>query len=199
VPATAADRHAGHGDVGEGKAKAAVRDRNHDRIPDRWERRHGLSLEVSQLKRDQDRDGVRNRAEYLARTDPRDADTDDDGVRDGREGAGRITAFAGGRLSVRLFNGDEVTARVDAQTSIECHPAAELEREAAHDHSGDETSGDEITRDDPEDERYTDDTGDEADEHRCSDAALKPGRVVREGEMRATAAGLAWRELELVR
>ncbi len=57
-------------------------DRNRDRIPDRWEKAHNLSLKVNQAGRDQDRDGLKNLTEYRSGTDPRDADSDDDGVRD---------------------------------------------------------------------------------------------------------------------
>ena len=41
---------------------AAAKDRTHDHIPDRWEKRHHLSLKVNQAQRDQDRDQLRNRA-----------------------------------------------------------------------------------------------------------------------------------------
>jgi hypothetical protein len=64
---------------------AAKSDRNHDRIPDRWEKKHGLSLKVNQARRDQDRDGLKNLGEFRARTDPRDDDSDNDGVEDGDE------------------------------------------------------------------------------------------------------------------
>ena len=46
-------------------AMAAAKDRNHDRIPDRWEKRHHLSLTVKQTGRDQDSDQLRNRAEFM--------------------------------------------------------------------------------------------------------------------------------------
>jgi multidrug efflux pump subunit AcrB len=59
---------------------AAAKDRNGDRIPDRWEKRHHLSLKVNQAKRDQDGDGLDNRGEWKAKLDPRDDDTDDDGI-----------------------------------------------------------------------------------------------------------------------
>ena len=49
-------------------AVAGAKDRNHDRIPDRWEKRHHLSLHRNQARRDQDRDHLRNRAEFLAGT-----------------------------------------------------------------------------------------------------------------------------------
>jgi hypothetical protein len=66
-------------------AAARSRDRNHDRIPDRWEHRHHLSLRVNQANRDQDRDHLVNLAEFRSGTDPRDADSDDDGVEDADE------------------------------------------------------------------------------------------------------------------
>ncbi|MGZ5324620.1 MAG: hypothetical protein ACXWZW_08360 [Solirubrobacterales bacterium] len=68
-------------------ALASSRDGNDDSIPDRWEQRHGLSLKVDQAKRDQDRDGLKNKGEYRHKTDPRDADTDDDGFKDGDDDA----------------------------------------------------------------------------------------------------------------
>ena len=64
---------------------ALAADRNDDRIPDRWETRHGLSLSQKQTRRDQDRDGLQNLTEYRSHTDPLDGDSDDDGVEDGDE------------------------------------------------------------------------------------------------------------------
>jgi hypothetical protein len=64
---------------------ALAADRNDDRIPDRWEKRHGLSLKVKQTRRDQDRDGVQNLTEYRSHTEPLDDDSDADGVEDGDE------------------------------------------------------------------------------------------------------------------
>ena len=64
---------------------AAAKDRNRDRIPDRWEKKNDLSLKVDQANKDQDRDRVDNLNEFQEGTDPRDKDTDNDGVRDGRE------------------------------------------------------------------------------------------------------------------
>lgn len=63
-------------------AAASKADKNKDGIPDRWERKHGLSLKVDQRKRDQDRDGLRNLAEFRSATDPKAVDTDQDGVDD---------------------------------------------------------------------------------------------------------------------
>src|SRR5215203_917260 len=66
-------------------AMARGKDRNHDRIPDRWEHRHHLSLKVKQTKRDQDKDGLNNLSEFRHHSDPRDADSDNDGLDDGDE------------------------------------------------------------------------------------------------------------------
>ena len=67
--------------------RSARVDRNHDRIPDRWECRHNLSLKVKQTRRDPDRDGLNNLGEFQAGDDPHRADSDNDGVRDGNEHA----------------------------------------------------------------------------------------------------------------
>jgi hypothetical protein len=63
----------------------APRDRDHDRMPDRWERNHHLSPTRPSAKRDPDRDHLRNRRELRLRTHPRWADTDRDHLRDGAE------------------------------------------------------------------------------------------------------------------
>jgi hypothetical protein len=72
-----------------GSALASSKDRNHDRIPDRWEKRHHLSLKVNQAKKDPDKDGLNNLGEFRSHTDPRDPDTDNDGTEDGDEDADR--------------------------------------------------------------------------------------------------------------
>jgi hypothetical protein len=66
-------------------ALASSRDSNGDRIADRWEKKYDLSLAKNQAPRDQDKDGVKNLAEYRAGTDPREADTDNDGTTDGTD------------------------------------------------------------------------------------------------------------------
>ena len=103
-------------------ALSVAKDRNDDGIPDRWEKRHHLSLKVDQARRDQDSDALRNRGEYEAGMDPRDEDTDGDGIDDGDEGAGTITAWDPdtGELTIAMFGGDEVTGTVTEDTEIEC-------------------------------------------------------------------------------
>jgi hypothetical protein len=68
-------------------AVAAPKDKNRDRIPDRWEKKFKLSLKVNQANRDQDRDRVDNLNEFREGTNPKDADSDNDGVKDGKEDA----------------------------------------------------------------------------------------------------------------
>jgi thrombospondin type 3 repeat protein len=64
---------------------AVRRDRDHDGLPDRWEKRHHLSIAKKSAKGDPDRDGLRNLREYRLRTNPRRKDTDHDGLRDRAE------------------------------------------------------------------------------------------------------------------
>ena len=62
-----------------GAANPADRDR--DGMADRWERSH----HVASARADQDKDGLTNLGEYRSKTDPRDADSDDDRVSDADE------------------------------------------------------------------------------------------------------------------
>lgn len=66
-------------------ALAKSADRNHNKIPDKWEKKYHLSLKKSQAKKDADKDGLTAINEYLAGTSPKLKDTDHDGVRDGLE------------------------------------------------------------------------------------------------------------------
>jgi thrombospondin type 3 repeat protein len=63
----------------------AARDRDHDGLPDRWERRYDLSTARPSARVDRDHDGLSNRREFKLRTNPRKRDTDHDGLRDGAE------------------------------------------------------------------------------------------------------------------
>jgi hypothetical protein len=64
---------------------ALARKHDHDRMPDKWEKRHHLNLKTDDSRRDRDRDGLSNYGEYRAHTNPRKKDSDHDGRRDGRE------------------------------------------------------------------------------------------------------------------
>ena len=186
-------------------------DRNRDGIPDRWERANHLSLKVNQARRDQDHDGLRNKAEFRAGDNPRDADTDNDGVEDGHEKAGQIASFTGGVLIVHLFNGDDVKGTVDADTEIECRtaPSATTAARAADDGDGgggdDDNSGPGSNHQGQGDDgdRHGDDEGDDNDgeDHNqpgCDATKLTAGATVGEAELKATPAGLVFEKIELV-
>jgi hypothetical protein len=186
-------------------------DRNRDRIPDRWERAHHLTLKVNQAKRDQDHDGLRNRAEFMAGDDPRDADTDNDGIGDGKEKAGQVVSFTGGVLIVHLFNGDDVKGTVDDNTEIECEdgpattPTAPSARAADDGHGGGGDDDDDHGDNQGDNENRGHDEGDDDDgddenhgQPGCDASKLTPGAVVGEAELKATAGGLVFEKIELV-
>jgi len=181
-------------------AMAAAKDRNHDRIPDRWEKRHHLSLTVKQTGRDQDGDQLRNRAEFLAGDDPRDEDSDGDGVEDGDENAGTIESFdpATGRLTIALFGGDTVTGLVTSDTEIKCpdHSGAT----ASHD-SGDEVGDDHGEEGDGEDHSGPGDHGDDDHEcdrdQECTTADLTEGAAIEEAELKLSDDKAVFEEVEL--
>ena len=204
-------------------AQATGRDANNDRIPDRWEKRHGLSLKVKQHKRDQDSDGFRNRAEWRAKTDPRNADTDGDGIKDSDENAGTVTAYANGELTITLFDGGTLTGMVTEETRLRCEdtddgtPEATTSRHGGDDDPGDDDDdrGDWGHDDDGDDGgHHGDDDGDDddwrhgdgdwgghkhgdCDDDECPDDALQVGAAVKEAELKITSEGRVWEELEL--
>lgn len=147
-------------------AAARGKDRNHDRIPDRWEKRHHLSLKVKQTWRDQDRDHLTNRQEFLAGTNPRDRDSDNDGIPDGRENAGRVESFdpETGILVINLFGDETVSGLVTERTEIECHG----EPTATASHSGEDSSG-------AGEDRSTEGEGDDSQGSQHSDSPDEPG------------------------
>ena len=181
---------------------AVAKDRNHDRIPDRWEKRHRLSLNVNQARRDQDGDHLRNRAEFLAGDNPRDADSDGDGVPDGEENAGTIVSFdsATGRLAIDLFGKETVSGLVTEETEIKCEGSDEAgmssenepgdENGAQGDEPGDDNSGPGSTNSGP-----GDDNGD--DEGSCTTAALVQGAVVEEADLHLENGAATFDEVEL--
>jgi hypothetical protein len=195
---------------------AAAKDRNHDRIPDRWEKRHELSLTVNQARRDQDGDHLRNRGEFLAGDNPRDRDSDDDGVMDGHEQAGTIASFdaATGRLVIDLFGTDTVAGFVTDETEIKCEDedsSASVSSEGSG--SGEAEPGDDNGGEgeiEPGDDNGGDNPGpgsdnsgpghDGDDDHGdriCTTAELIPGAVVEEAELKVRNGQATFHEVEL--
>ena len=152
-------------------APALARKHDHDKLPDRWERKFHLSTKKNDANRDRDRDGLSNFGEYRSHTNPRkkdsdhdglkdgaerrfgfkprDRDSDDDGTKDGKENAGKITALTGSSVTIRLAAGGKLNARL----AIHCTPKS-------GDDSGGGAGGDDPAEN-PADDPETDDSGDD--------------------------------------
>ena len=196
-----------------GAAPAAAKDVNRDRIPDRWEKRHHLSLKVSQARRDQDRDGLRNLGEYRAGLNPRQADTDGDGIEDGDENAGTIASSSRGILTIRLAGGGKLSGAVTERTELECEDDAAAARasrvpeepedlddlddldETDVEDADEEDGDDEGTEEDEEDAENEEDG--EADEDRCTTDDLVAGTRVHEATLRVRSGRATFRGVEL--
>jgi hypothetical protein len=89
-------------------------DSDNDGLPDNWEESYGLDPNDDGLvdidngpDGDPDEDGVNNEDEYANRTDPIDADTDDDGLGDGAEtNTGTFVSAADTGTNPRLADSD---------------------------------------------------------------------------------------------
>lgn len=181
-------------------AISAAKDRNGDGLPDRWERSNDLSLQVNQAHRDQDGDQLRNRGEYKAGTDPRDEDTDGDGIADGDEGAGTITEWDPdtGELTVGLFGGKSVTGTVTDETQIECRNDDATEPDDPATEAGRFASGDGQAGGGPPPHGGPDQAGEhDCDGSNCSVDDLAVDGVVSEASLRLTSDGLVFVEIEL--
>jgi hypothetical protein len=181
---------------------AQARDRNHDRISDRWEKNHKLSLKVNQARKDQDHDGLKNRGEFRAQTDPRDDDSDNDGVEDGDEKAGTVGAYnpTTGELTVNLFGGGSITALVTPDTQVECDTQGDDESSDDDERGGKsslrhEGEGDDERNGDSNDGEHGDDESDHAS---CAPDALKVGAVVQEAEIKLGNGKAVFKDIELV-
>ncbi len=191
---------------------AVAKDRNHDDIPDRWEKRHDLSLKVDQSARDQDDDEMPNLGEFEGGTDPRDEDTDGDGVPDSEEMAGEVASFTPGleentgTLVINLYTGETLTGEVTEDTTIAVLSASDeeaLSRAARPgpppvigEESGDETAPEEGSRPNG---RPGHDVGQgdcpNADEGSVDD--LVPGAVIHQVTLDVNANGKEFRRIEV--
>jgi hypothetical protein len=180
---------------------AGAKDRNHDHIPDRWEQRHHLSLDLNQARLDQDGDHLRNRAEFQAGDNPRDSDSDDDGVIDGQENAGTIASFdaTSGKLAIDLFGTDTVSGLVTAQTEIKCEGMEDHHMGDARRSSGESEPGDDHGDNSGpgSDNSGPGHHGGEGEGAGCSSADLVPGAVVHEADLEIEHGSATFEEVEL--
>jgi hypothetical protein len=192
-------------------ASAAAKDRNHDRIPDRWERHFKLSLNVNQAHRNQDRDGLDNMQEFKAGDNPRNADTDGDGIPDGQENAGTIASFdsSTGKLVINLFNGDTISGMVTSSTEIECNTENEAENEQENENgndredgggnSGPSNSGSSENEGSGSQGEDGDGQGEDDNGTACTTADLTPGTNVHEAELELANGAATFKKVELVK
>lgn len=202
-------------------ASAKAKDRNHDGIPDRWEKRHHLSLKVNQAPLNQDKDGLNNLGEFQNGTNPRDADTDNDGlndgqevevgddptnpdsngdgVPDGQENAGTIASFDGTTLTIDLFDGSTLTGQVDSSTEIECDNSGSDQGQGAQasDAGDQQGSGDQQSSDGQSGDGQSS-SEDNQQAGSCTAADLVPGALVHEAELEATSSGEVFHSVHLV-
>ncbi|PWU16962.1 MAG: hypothetical protein C5B48_16615 [Candidatus Rokuibacteriota bacterium] len=192
-------------------SQARFKDRNHDRIPDKWERHYHLSLRVNQARRDQDHDGLNNRAEFRAQDDPRDSDSDNNGIEDGQENAGKITDISGSNVTVTLFGGGTIIAMVAPQTEVECDTGGDGNGDGTGDESVTRSGGPSFRDDSGEggDHHEGDDQGEQGDDNdqgddneqdneACPPGALHVGAVVQEAEVKLSNGAAVFEKLELV-
>lgn len=195
-------------------AVAGAKDRNHDRIPDRWEKRHHLSLTVNQAGKDQDGDHLRNRAEFKAGDNPRNDDSDGDGVMDGEENAGTIQSFdpESGKLVIALFGTETITGTVTEQTEIKCEDGHSTEVTASSSNDGEAEPGDDEGGhgEEPGDDNGGGDNSgsgssssgpsghdDNGEGGTCTSADLIPGAVVQQAEIELENGTATFHEVEL--
>jgi hypothetical protein len=87
---------------------AAAKDRDHDKLPDRWEKQNGLSTTKNSARGDLDKDGLTNLQEFRCHTKPRVADSNHNGVSDADEDPDRDGVDNGNEMAegTRPFDRD---------------------------------------------------------------------------------------------
>jgi hypothetical protein len=175
-------------------------DRDHDRMADKWEKRHHLNPRANDARKDADRDGLSNLSEFRHHTDPQKADTDDDDVSDRDEVedgsnpddpdeiSGTVASFENGVLTIQL-PGDgtgTVMGAVNDATRIECDDDDDAPTASASHDGGDDNSGpgsDDHDSSGPgsgdDDDQGEDENG---DDRNCTTADLKQGTRVHEAK-----------------
>jgi hypothetical protein len=159
-------------------APALARKHDHDKLPDRWERKFHLDTKKNDAKRDRDHDGLSNYREYRSHTNPRkkdtdrdglkdgaerrfgfkprDRDSDDDGTRDGKENAGKITALTGSSITLRLAAGGKLNAGLAIDCSGGDSSGSADTGDDPAENPADDPETDDASADDPEDDPVTD-------------------------------------------
>ena len=194
--------------VAASPAAARARDTDKDKMPDRWEKRHGLKVKKKDARRDRDRDGLINVAEYRAKMDPRDPDSDDDGESDGEERPGTIDSYEDGVLTIRLFDGSTLSGKVTDETHLKCKPPESAE---VSEYGGEASEPEPVKPEpepepdpvkpepEPDPEPVKPDPDEYESPYSCPDDALRPGVEVREAELRVGLDGVkVWRYVKLL-
>ncbi|MEA2444546.1 MAG: hypothetical protein QOJ12_1838 [Thermoleophilales bacterium] len=150
-----------------GAALAKGKDADHDKLPDRWEKQHGLSTKKKDAALDPDKDGLSNLGEYRASTDPQDADTDNDGIGDADEDGDRD----------KLDNASELDAGTNPRKA---DTDRDRVKDGAEDSDGDGVSNadEDASGSDPGDADSDDDGIDDGDEHVGAVTAWDPATSV---------------------
>jgi len=199
-------------------AGAKSRDRDHDRMSDRWEQKHRLNPRKNDARGDADHDGLRNITEFRAHTDPRDADSDDDGRGDGTEdgdhdGMTNREEQASGHDagdrdsdddrtedgeelvgSVVSFSGTTLVIKLNDGSQLTGTVTQKTEIECEHDGAAAPTAS---AASDDEDRHGSDD--DSKDGDGCGTDVLTPGAIVHEAELEVATTGAGWTEIEILR
>ena len=211
-----------------GAASHHSRDRDRDALPDKWEKAHHLSTRSVSTFKDPDHDGLSNRAEFLDGTNPRKADSDHDGVKDGREhnlastddprATAVVVSLTNDVLTLRLAdNSTTVVGNVTAKTKIECEtvettttptdPTTAARRSHGSDDSSDDSSDDQGedtsgSDDNGSDDNGSDDQGEDSGDHNggtpCDTTMVTVGAQVIDANIGFSATGLVFRELTIV-
>jgi hypothetical protein len=208
-------------------ALAKGRDRDHDRMPDKWEKAHHLNPRANDARKDADKDGLRNLSEFRHHTDPQAADSDDDGIDDNDEVenrtnplkddsdddgvddadeiSGTIVSFQNNVLTIQLpgQGAGTVAATVNDATRIECDDENDDDAQAptaaaSHDGSDDDAGNSGPgSGDDDANHDAGDDHGD--DNANCTATDLKQGARVHEAKLATASDGSkAFTKIELV-
>jgi len=137
-------------------------------------------------KADSDKDGLKDGDEIKSANDPLNSDTDDDGTKDGAEHAGVVTAYDGDSITIKQFKGGTLTALVDDVCDATADDSSFDDEGFVDTDEGEwEDFGDEyrlasIGEDDEETEL---DLGEEEDEESCDLTDVEKGDVLTSAEL----------------